>query len=89
MNFEKLLEWGAIILVAIFAIRWGTSLLSGLSPLEDQQPGIGGWTNITPVTGPIFVTGGYNGGWNRLNGGNGPYGRPLRGYYQSATAYLR
>lgn len=47
MNFEKLLEWGVILLVVILGIRW----LSGM---------FGGGINELPVQPGVYIPGAFN-----------------------------
>ena len=64
MGVGKVVEWVIIAVVVLVGFKWLVGIFQGgMTPLSDQQPGIGGWTNLSPVTGPIFVNGGYQGGW--------------------------
>jgi hypothetical protein len=81
MSVGKAVEWAIIAVVALIALRWLSGIFAGgLTPLADQQPGIGNWTNITPVTGPTVVYAGYGGGWwpGRRPGGYNGGGWPIR-----------
>jgi hypothetical protein len=64
MSVGKAVEWAIIAVIALIALKWLAGIFEGgMLPIAAQQPGIGGWTNISPVTGPVFVTAGYQGGW--------------------------
>ena len=54
MNFEKLIEWGAIILVVILGVRWLGGLLASTGNLNQTGPQISPMYGYNMGTGVVY-----------------------------------